>query len=158
MARPQPWSIDRLGSHQIAGMRELLRLFGDAFEERDTYCGNQPEDTYLAGLLAREEFIALVCRSDSGEMTGGLCAYTLPKFEQARSEIYIYDLAVAEPFRRRGIASALIRSLGELAENIGAHAVFVQADLGDDEAIALYGRHGPRENVCHFDVWTRPQP
>lgn len=155
MSRPQPWSINRLGPLHVAAMRDLLRLFADAFDERETYCGNQPGDSYLTELLAREEFIALACRSDAGEMTGGLCAYTLPKFEQARSEIYIYDLAVAEPFRRQGIASALIGSLGELADRIGAHAVFVQADIGDDEAVALYSKHGPREDVYHFDVWQR---
>lgn len=134
-------------------MRDLLRLFGDAFEERDTYCGDQPGDSYLAELLSRDEFIVLVCRSDAGGISGGLCAYTLPKFERKRSEIYIYDLAVAEPFRRQGIASALIGALGDLADRVGAHAVFVQADIGDDEAIALYSKHGPREDVCHFDVW-----
>lgn len=157
MSRLQPWSIDRLGPPHVAELRDLLRLFGEAFDEHDTYCGNQPGDSYLAELLSREEFIAIVCRSDAGEILGGLCAYTLPKFEQVRSEIYIYDLAVAEPFRRQGIASALIASLGELAARIGAHAVFVQADMGDDEAIALYSKHGPREDVLHFDVWTRTQ-
>lgn len=27
-------------------------------------------------------------------MVGGLAAYVLPKFEQERSEVYIYDLAI----------------------------------------------------------------
>lgn len=30
-----------------------------------------------------------------GEAVGGLAAYELKKFEQARSEIHLYDLAVA---------------------------------------------------------------
>jgi ribosomal protein S18 acetylase RimI-like enzyme len=80
-----------------------------------------------------------------------------PKFEQDRREIYIYDLAVAEPYRRQGVATALIAGLGELADRIGAHAVFVQADAEDAEAVALYEKHGPREEVLHFDVWTRKQ-
>jgi aminoglycoside 3-N-acetyltransferase I len=37
---------------------------------------------------------------------GGLIAYELEKFERARSELYIYDLAVAEDHRRRGVATA----------------------------------------------------
>ena len=41
-------------------------------------------------------------------MVGALAAYELLKFEAERSEIYIYDLAVLEEFRRRGIATALI--------------------------------------------------
>jgi ribosomal protein S18 acetylase RimI-like enzyme len=157
MSRPQPWPIRRLGPRDIAASRGLLALFGEAFDERRAYCGKQPDDSYLSGLLARDDFIALVCEAEDGEPLGGLCAYVLPKFEQARSEIYIYDLAVAEPYRRRGIATALISSLGELAEQVGAHAVFVQADAEDAEAIALYEKHGPREEVLHFDVWTPRQ-
>ena len=37
-------------------------------------------------------------------MIGGLVAYVLPKFEQARSEIYLYDLAVDAAHRQRGVA------------------------------------------------------
>jgi aminoglycoside 3-N-acetyltransferase I len=48
-------------------------------------------------------------------VVGGLVAYQFQKFEQERSEIYIYDLAVAEAPRRRGIATALIEELKKLA-------------------------------------------
>jgi hypothetical protein len=34
----------------------------------------------------------------------------------------------------------------------GAYVVFVQADLGDDAAIALYTKLGRRESVLHFDI------
>ena len=85
-------------------------------------------------------------------MTGGLVAYELRKFEQQRSEIYIYDLAVAEPFRRRGIASALLRQLCAIAAERGASSVFVQADYVDPPAIALYTKFGAREEVLHFDI------
>jgi len=40
-----------------------------------------------------------------------LAAYELRKFEQERSEVYIYDLAVASAHRREGIATALIERL-----------------------------------------------
>jgi aminoglycoside 3-N-acetyltransferase I len=30
--------------------------------------------------------------------------------------------------------------------------MFVQADLGDDPAIALYTKLGSREDVLHFDI------
>ena len=35
------------------------------------------------------------------EVVGGLAAYELRKFEQARSEFYLYDLAVSEAHRRQ---------------------------------------------------------
>jgi aminoglycoside 3-N-acetyltransferase I len=86
-----------------------------------------------------------------------LVAYELEIFEQERSEIYIYDLAVAEENRRQGIATALIAHLGRIATERGAWVIYVQADYGDDPAIALYTKLGTREDVMHFDIAVRPQ-
>ncbi len=84
-----------------------------------------------------------------------MTAYELQKFEQERSEIYIYDLAVAESHRRRGVATALIGALKRIAAERGAYVIFVQADLGDEPAIALYTKLGVREDVLHFDIEVR---
>src|SRR6185295_10721624 len=98
-----------------------------------------------------EHVVALVALA-GGAVVGGLVAYELDKFEQARREIYIYDLAVAEPHRRRGIATALIERLRTIAAARGAWVIYVQADHGDDPAIALYETLGAREDVLHFDI------
>lgn len=82
-------------------------------------------------------------------------AYRFQKFEQERSEIYIYDLAVAATHRRRGIATAMIEHLKGIAIARGAWVIYVQADLGDDPAIALYTKIGSREDVLHFDIAPR---
>lgn len=126
-------------------------MFGRAFEDVPTYTAGQPDDEYLRELLDSSTFIA-VAAMDEGAVVGGLAAYVLRKFEQARSEIYIYDLAVDEAYRRRGIATAMIRKLQEEAASRGAYVIFVQADQGDDPAIALYARLGSREEVLHFDI------
>jgi aminoglycoside 3-N-acetyltransferase I len=83
---------------------------------------------------------------------GALAGYELQKFEKERSEFYIYDLAVAAAARRRGIATALIEALKPIAASRGAQVIFVQADHGDDPAIALYTKLGRREDVLHFDI------
>jgi len=83
---------------------------------------------------------------------GELVAYELHKFEQARSEVYIYDLAVHGAWRRRGIATALIDHLRPIARERGAWVIYVQADPPDAPATALYGKLGVREDVCHFDI------
>jgi aminoglycoside 3-N-acetyltransferase I len=89
-----------------------------------------------------------------GGVVGGLAAYELRKFEQARSEIYLYDLAVAATHRRRGIATGLIEALRDIGARRGAYVIFVQADTGieDEPAIALYTKLGAREDVLHFDI------
>jgi aminoglycoside 3-N-acetyltransferase I len=134
-------------------MHLMLRMFGEAFGDPDAYTSKPPGHAYLSRLLATDYFIALAAlRGD--EVVGGVAAYELRKFEQERSEIYIYDLAVAEGHRRRGIATALILELKKIAESRGAYVMFVQADLGDDPAIALYTKLGVREDVLHFDIAT----
>ena len=59
-----------------------------------------------------------------------------------------------ERFRRRGIATALIEELRAIARTSGAWMIFVQADHGDDPAIALYTKLGTSEDVLHFDIAT----
>ena len=51
-----------------------------------------------------------------------------------------------------GIATALIGHLCEITRLRGASVVYVQADYGDEPAIALYEKLGVHEAVLHFDI------
>ena len=126
-----------------------MTTFGEAFGDLDTYTAARPGAAYLRRVLDRDDVVALAAVAD-GTVVGGLAAYELRKRE--RSEIYIYDLAVAAAHRRRGIATALIAELRAIAAARGTHTIFVQADRGDGPAIALYTRLGTREDVLHFDI------
>ena len=146
-------SVRRLGPADLAAMRDLLSLFGEEFDEVDTYEGKPPSVPYLERLLGDPRFVALAAMEED-QVVGGLAAYELVKFEQERSEFYIYDLAVREDRRRLGIATALIEESRAIAAAAGAETIFVQADHGDDPAIALYSKLGTREEVLHFDIAT----
>ena len=146
-----------LGRDDVATMDALLDLFGEVFGDAAEHAGRRPDATYLARLLAGDAFIAIAA-SRGGEVVGGLAAYVLSKYEQARSEIYLYDLAVAPSHRRRGVATALIARLQAIAAERGAWVIFVQADHGDDPAIALYSKLGVREDVLHFDIAPEKEP
>lgn len=145
--------IHQLTPDDIETMNALSTMFGEAFDEMKTYTGSRPSDGYLRKLLGGDAFIALAALKD-GKVIGGLAAYELTKFEQERSEIYIYDLAVASAHRREGIATALIDELKSIAAMRDAYVIFVQADTGveDGPAIALYSKLGVREDVLHFDI------
>jgi aminoglycoside 3-N-acetyltransferase I len=143
-----------LNGDDVALARNMLNLFGREFDDESTYSEKQPEDRYLQRLLSSDNFVALVAQADN-RVVGGLAGYVLPKFEQARSEFYIYDLAVDSGHRRRGVATALIERLKRLASTRGIYVIFVQADHGDDPAIALYTKLGIREDVLHFDIAPR---
>jgi aminoglycoside 3-N-acetyltransferase I len=132
-------------------MRELMTVFGEAFDEPETFNKAMPSDAYFQRLLARDTFIGIAALKGEA-VVGGLTAYIMAKYEQERSEIYIYDLAVVEAHRREGIATAIIGHLKAVAAERGAWVAFVQADYGDDPAIALYTKLGSREDVMHFDI------
>jgi aminoglycoside 3-N-acetyltransferase I len=145
------YRIHQLSPDDVALMEALLTTFGEVFGEVETYCGKRPSADYLRRLLGRDHFVALAALK-SGQVVGGVTAYELRKFEQERSEIYIYDLAVAEEHWRKGIASALIQALKKVAARRKAYVIFVQADIGDEPAIALYTKLGSPEAVLHFDI------
>lgn len=145
------FDIRMVGPDDIAVFRAAMTVFGRAFDDEDSFEGAPPPDDYVRGLLRRDTFILLVAE-EAGTVLGALAAYVLPKFEQARSEVYIYDLAVDAVHRRRGIATALIARLKGEAAARGAWVIYVQADYGDDPAIALYEKLGVREDVMHFDI------
>lgn len=151
MRNTRPLHILHLQPADVARMEELMTVFGQAFDDLPTYTAARPDAAYTARLLGNPSFIALAAVLDDA-VVGGLAAYELPKFEQARSEVYIYDLAVAETHRRQGVATALIRELQAIAAARGAWVMYVQADHGDDPAIALYTQLGTREDVLHFDI------
>jgi aminoglycoside 3-N-acetyltransferase I len=146
-------AICQLTANDLTLMRSLLTMFGEAFGDISTYTAQQPSDAYLQQRLNDRSFITLVATIET-EVVGGLVAYELKKFERERSEIYIYDLAVAARYRRQGIATALIEHLKSIATVLGAYIIFVQSDTDpvDEPAIALYSKLGTREDVLHFDI------
>jgi tetratricopeptide (TPR) repeat protein len=122
-------------------MRAMLAMFGEAFDEIDTYTARQPNDAYLENLLANDNFISLAAVRDN-VVVGGLAAYELPKFEQERSEIY-----------NDGQISTAIEQFEEVLKTIpdlvGAHN-----NLG-----TLYARQGNLENsLIHFQRAARLRP
>ena len=145
------FEIVQLAPEDHSLMNAALDCFGDVFEDIETYKSKRPSQEYLARLLSGNNFICFAAVADD-KVVGALAAYELPKFEQERSEIYIYDLAVYESYRRNGIATALIEALKPLAIERGAWVIYVQADYVDEPAVKLYSKLGIKEEVLHFDI------
>jgi ribosomal protein S18 acetylase RimI-like enzyme len=143
--------IRQLDAGDLQWLHGMLDCFSSAFDDPENYASARPDELYLQQLLAGDSFIAMVAL-DNNTVVGGLAAYVLAKFEQQRSEVYIYDLAVLESHRRQGVATALIDALRPVARAQGASVIFVQADYSDDPAISLYESLGEREDVLHFDI------
>ncbi len=145
------YTCKHLSSADVQLLKQLLKVFGEAFDDVSTYQSAVPADDYLRALLTKPHVIVLAAIADDA-VVGGLVAYVLDKFEQDRREVYIYDLAVAEAHRRRGIATALINALQRIAKELDAYVIFVQADPPDEPAIRLYESLGTKEHALHFDI------
>ena len=130
---------------------QMLDCFGRAFDEKEVYSENRPDEAYIRQLLANDSFVAIVA-IENEKVVGALTAYVLQKYEQQRSEVYIYDLAVSQEHRRRGVATSLIETLKPIAASKGAWVIVIQADYGDEPAIRLYTKLGAKEQVFHFDI------
>lgn len=144
----------RVLAQDLAGFRAMNALFSEVFGEPENYAARPPADDYAAGWLANPNNIAILAESD-GNSIGALAGYVLPKFEQARCEVFIYDLAVLESHRRMGGATAMIREVRRIAREYGAWTVFVQADTipEDEPARALYRKLSHSEiTALHFDI------
>lgn len=144
-------TVHRLVSGDNLRFDVMLDLFAEVFDDPVSYSSARPKPDYRQALLARTDVVALVALAGQN-VVGALVAYELPKFEQERSEFYIYDLAVAEKWRRCGVATAMIDDLKAIARTNGGWVIYVQADYGDEPAVALYTKLGTREDVMHFDL------
>ncbi|MFZ0248998.1 MAG: GNAT family N-acetyltransferase [Acidimicrobiales bacterium] len=71
------------------------------------------------------------------------------------TEMFLYELAVEEPFRRRGIGRALVDRLAALARQAGCYGMWVITDHDNAAARATYeGAGGLPETGQVVEVWT----
>jgi ribosomal protein S18 acetylase RimI-like enzyme len=61
------------------------------------------------------------------------------------TEMFLYELAVAEPARRRGAGRELVEALARRARECGCYGMFVFTDDDNAAALATYRRAGGRE-------------
>lgn len=75
------------------------------------------------------------------------------------TEMFLYELAVAEAFRRRGIGTALVTALRDLAIEHGCYDMWVLTDADNTAALATYDGTGADEKSNHVMVtWDfRPE-
>lgn len=151
MSKETPITYHVLGASDIALMRGLLDLYGIVFEMPEEYHHNQPDDAYLHTLLARDSFISMIAKAD-GKIIGGFSGYILHKFEQDRREVYIYDLAVDENWRRQGVATGLLNAMRQEARARDIYVIIIEAEEGDEAPNALYRKMGSEEIAHHYNI------
>jgi aminoglycoside 3-N-acetyltransferase I len=103
-------------------------------------------------LLADRRTLMLVA-FDGERPVGFVLAHELPRRHGERAKLFVYEVDVAESDRRRGIASALLARLAELARERGIRTGFVLAEPGNGPANALYRSAGGATEAVTVE-WT----
>ena len=100
-------------------------------------------------------FLAYVDGAPVGMITG--VEMTMP---DKGTEMFLYELAVADAHQRRGIGRALVDALATLAVEHGCYGMWVLTDFDNDAALATYRRGGATETEpAAMLTWTfKEQP
>lgn len=84
----------------------------------------------------------LIIAEVEGQMAGFLLAHALPRLKQESYKMFIYEIDVAEPFRRRGAGTALIRHIREIVEQQKMMNAFVFTGYSNTGAVEFYKQTG----------------
>ena len=68
------------------------------------------------------------------------------------TEMFLYELAVDEDYRRRGVGSALVEALADLARTKGCYDVWVLTEEDNEAAVATYRRAGGLAPTNHVMI------
>ena len=87
------------------------------------------------------------------EVVGYLLAQPIAFVEATPLTVWVEEVAVHPDHRRRGVATALYRALGDAARAAGAKAVLTRLDRDDAAALALHRRVGFQVHPTETVVW-----
>lgn len=123
----------------IEEFKNLLDVFREVFDWGDH---DHPDEEYLLRLLRGDNLLVVVAKAGN-EVVGGLTAYVLPGYEEARPSVYIHDLGVKKGFQGQGVGKSLIVHLMDHAKNNNFHDIFVDAEQDDNEDAIVFYRKTP---------------
>lgn len=78
----------------------------------------------------------------SGEPAGFVSGVELTHPDKG-TEMFLYELAVDDRFRRRGIGTALVAALADLAQDRGCYGMWVLTDSDNSAAVRTYQSAAP---------------
>jgi aminoglycoside 3-N-acetyltransferase I len=123
--------IRRLDRHEAGFAEEVVRGFK----------GSSRSPGSLQGFLGNPANYLLVAEAE-GEVGGFLMAYRLERADREASQMFVYELGVAAPWRGHGLATALVEGITALARAEGMFEAFVLTNRGNEPARRLYARTG----------------
>lgn len=96
--------------------------------------------------MTDESMITLVAQMPGGDLAGfvnGRVSESMPLFQTARSG-FVWDLAVSEAYRQKGVGTMLMQAMFEAMKIKKADDVILHVGLANEGAIRLYRKLGMR--------------
>src|SRR3954468_14178012 len=133
--------IRDLGPSDIDAVVAASDLFDDPAVER-----------FAQRFLDSEGHPLLVAYEDTGPV--GFVSGVEMTHPDKGTEMFLYELGVDEPARRRGTGTALVEALGELARERGCHGMWTATEAGNLVAQRTYAAAGSTAVAAHlFGGW-----
>jgi ribosomal protein S18 acetylase RimI-like enzyme len=131
-------AIVRLGP----GDEDAVLAAASLFDQR-------PDPEATRRFLAEPTHHLLLAYDDGGEAVGFVSGVEVTHPDKG-TEMFLYELAVDESVRRRGIGTALVQALDALARERGCFAMFGFTDADNGAALATYARAGAKTPSSHL--------
>jgi len=121
-----------------------------------------PEISAVRSYLADERNV-LLAAFEGSDVVGVLRGTELLQLKSRRKQMFLYELMVDEPFRRRGIGTAMIEALLRDCRERGFGEVFVLTDPGNATAVRLFQSTGaltetPADRMYVYPLHTALEP
>lgn len=136
------WSIAPLVSEDE--IDELMQV------EQESFTNPWTREMYLAECANPGVSHFVLARDGSGQLIG-FCA-----FWRILDEVHINNLAVRPPYRRRGVASALIEQVIAQGHRLGADHATLEVRQSNEAAVKLYERCGFRVAGVRRQYYSKP--
>ncbi len=105
---------------------------------------------YIETLLGTDDFHVIVAH-EGETVIGGLTAYELAGYKNENTEMFLFEMLVDKPYRRKGVGTSLIEALKQICRDKGIEEMFVDAFADNSTACGLYESTGGKgQKVVEF--------
>ncbi len=136
-------AVHRLGADDVALATRLARDLAGA---------ERVDPAHLAEMLTDPRSIVIAAQVQT-EPVGYLVAYSFPSLGGERLA-YLYDIEVALPYRRRGVARAMVSELLSLCRQAGVESIWVGSSLTNRAACELWRATGAQQDGDQYVEFT----
>lgn len=127
----QPISIERISTMDLLTLERLRADFDDTDWQAER----------IHEFLSDQNNILIAAKAGE-RIVGLIVAHRLARLDSQRAQVLLYEIDVLPEFQRKGIASAMIERLKELAQQAGACEVWVVTNKSNGPAMRLYRSTG----------------